>query len=74
MMTYFHPRDFDPEQPMVPGLSAVRKFKSDIGIRNAQAKLSRLLQANSFMDVSKASKSVDWDAAPRVNLNPSLPS
>ena len=74
VMTYFHPRDFDPEQPMVPGLSAVRKFKSYVGIRNARAKLRRLLQANSFMDVSKASKSVDWDAAPRVNLNPSLPS
>lgn len=71
VMTYFHPRDFDPDQPMIPGLSAVRKFKSYVGIRGAQAKLRRLLQSNSFMDVNQATKSVDWDSAPRVNLKPS---
>ena len=71
VMTYFHPRDFDPEQPMVPGLSAVRKFKSYVGIRSARAKLRRLLQSNSFMDVTTASKTVDWGSAPRVNLQPS---
>jgi len=72
VMTYFHPRDFDPEQPMIPGLSAVRKFKSYVGIRNARAKLCRILQTQSFMDVSTASKSVDWDSAPRVNLKLSI--
>jgi polysaccharide deacetylase family protein (PEP-CTERM system associated) len=71
VMTYFHPRDFDPDQPMVPGLSSVRKFKSYVGIRTAGAKLRRLLQSNSFIDVQEASKSVDWDSAPRVNLHPS---
>ena len=74
VMTYFHPRDFDPDQPMVPGLGVVRKFKSYVGIRNARAKLCRLLQSNTFMDVNEASQAVDWGSAPRVNLNPSLPS
>jgi polysaccharide deacetylase family protein (PEP-CTERM system associated) len=68
VMTYFHPRDFDPDQPMIPGLSAVRKFKSYVGIRGARDKLRRILQDNSFMDVRTASKSVDWDSVPRVNL------
>jgi len=68
VMTYFHPRDFDPEQPMIPGLNAVRRFKSYVGIRNARAKLCQLLQANSFMDVNEASNTVDWNSAPRVNL------
>lgn len=68
VMTYFHPRDFDPDQPMVPGLGAVRKFKSYVGIRTAGAKLRRLLQRNSFMDVNEANQSVDWDSAPRINL------
>ena len=27
-MTYFHPRDFDPNQPILEGLSLKRKFKS----------------------------------------------
>ena len=70
VMTYFHPRDFDPAQPIVPGLSAIRKFKSYVGIRGARGKLRRLLQANSFVDVNTASKTVDWDSAPRIALNP----
>jgi len=70
VMTYFHPRDLDPEQPMVPGLSPLRKFKSYVGIRGAGDKLRRLLQANSFVGVGEASTSVDWDSAPRVNLKP----
>ncbi|HEU0136186.1 MAG TPA: polysaccharide deacetylase family protein, partial [Flavobacterium sp.] len=31
IMTYFHPRDFDRAQPMAPGLSLSRKFKSYYG-------------------------------------------
>ena len=72
VMTYFHPRDFDPDQPMIPGLSAVRKFKSYVVIRGARDKLRRILQDNSFMDVGTASKSVDWDSAPRVDLKLSM--
>ena len=70
VMTYFHPRDFDPDQPMVPGLSAMRKFKSYVGIRTAGSKLRRLLQRNSFMDVREASNLVDWESAPRIELQP----
>ena len=37
-MTYFHPRDFEPAQPLVPGLGAVRRFKSYVGLdRSRQA-------------------------------------
>jgi len=72
VMTYFHPRDFDPGQPIVPGLGAVRKFKSYVGIRTARVKLRRILQANSFMDVGRASETVDWDSAPRVDLRSAI--
>jgi polysaccharide deacetylase family protein (PEP-CTERM system associated) len=68
VMTYFHPRDFDPGQPMVPGLGPVRRFKSYVGIRGARDKLRRLLQANTFTDVRTANQSVDWSSAPRANL------
>jgi len=71
VMTYFHPRDFDPEQPMVPGLNAVRKFKSYVGLRGARAKLSRLLQEISFLDVRDARNAVDWESATRINLKQS---
>lgn len=68
VMTYFHPRDFDPGQPMVPGLSPIRKFKSYVGIRGAKDKLRQLLKFNTFTDVRAASQSVDWESAPRVSL------
>ena len=68
VMTYFHPRDFDAEQPMVPGLNPVRKFKSYVGIRGAKDKLRRLLKSNAFMDVRSANTGVDWESAPQVSL------
>ena len=68
VMTYFHPRDFDPGQPMVPGLSPLRKFKSYVGINGAKDKLRRLLELNAFTDVRSAARSTDWAAAPQVAL------
>jgi polysaccharide deacetylase family protein (PEP-CTERM system associated) len=68
VMTYFHPRDFDPEQPMVPGLSPIRRFKSYVGLRGAKDKLRQLLKSNTFTDVRSASRTVDWQSAPRFRL------
>ena len=39
VMTYFHPRDFDAGQPMIPGLSRLRMFKSYTGIKNTSDKV-----------------------------------
>lgn len=35
LMTYFHPRDFDPEQPVIDSLPSMRKFKSYVGLAKA---------------------------------------
>lgn len=48
VMTYFHPRDFDANQPMIPGLSRFRKFKCYIGIANAMNKLEEIIQDKDF--------------------------
>ena len=48
VMTYFHPRDFDTGQPMIPGLSRFRKFKSYVGIEKANSKLSNLLYDETY--------------------------
>jgi polysaccharide deacetylase family protein (PEP-CTERM system associated) len=48
VMTYFHPRDFDADQPMIPGLSNLRKFKSYTGIKNTSNKLSSIIEKNTF--------------------------
>ena len=69
IMTYFHPRDFDPNQPMVPGLSITRKFKSYVGLSRAYRKLECLLEEHQFINVDMAVKSVDWDSVDKVVLS-----
>ena len=68
VMTYFHPRDFDSEQPTVPGLSITRRFKSYVGIKNCKSKLERLLCDFEFMDLNQADQSINWDHVPVVKL------
>jgi len=69
VMTYFHPRDFDPSQPVVPGLSYFRYFKSYIGLKGALSKLERLLKNNQFVTLGEANDLVNWSSSKRVNLS-----
>lgn len=59
-MTYFHPRDFEPMQPLVPGLSAARRFKSYVGLDRSEAKLRSLLLQFEFISISRAEAMIDW--------------
>jgi polysaccharide deacetylase family protein (PEP-CTERM system associated) len=68
VMTYFHPRDFDIEQPMVPGLSYSRRFKSYVGIKNCKPKLERWLNDFDFIDLNQADESINWNHVPKVRL------
>lgn len=68
VMTYFHPRDFDSEQPVLPGLGRLRKFKSYVGLASALPKLDRLLARLTFKSLGEAELQVDWNAAPLVVL------
>ena len=63
VMSYFHPRDFDATQPMVPGLSLSRKFKSYYGLKNTEQKLNNWLEDFSFTDLREADEKVNWDNA-----------
>ena len=60
VMTYFHPRDFDINQPMIPGLSVARQFKSYVGIKGAFAKLEKLIDDFDFYDLRTADKEIEW--------------
>ncbi len=60
VMTYFHPRDFDHLQPIVPGLSRFRRFKSYVGLSGALNKLEFLLRNFEFVDLESAESMVDW--------------
>lgn len=67
VMTYFHPRDFDPEQPKLP-MSRPRSFKSYVGIKGAMQKLEKLLYANQFTSIQSGIRNLDWNSTPTVIL------
>lgn len=68
VMTYFHPRDFDKDQPVIPGLSRSRKFKSYVGIGKAEKKLDKWLNDFDFIDIQTADNQIDWEQVPKVKL------
>ena len=68
-MTYFHPRDFDPKQPIIPNLSYYRNFKSYVGLRSCEEKLRKILNEFDFIDVQTASSRIDWDNTPIIDIN-----
>jgi len=68
VMTYFHPRDFDHQQPVVPGLSLPRRFKSYVGLKQCQPKLEKWLKDFDFVDLETANKNINWDDVPVVKL------
>lgn len=68
VMTYFHPRDFDDEQPVLENLSRIRKFKSYVGLKNSKVKFKKLLNEFEFIDIKTAVEKIDWQTAPTVKF------
>ena len=68
VMSYLHPRDFDPEQPIIEDLSIVRKFKAYVGIKTAILKFEKWLTDFEFVDVSAAVESIEWENVPVIYL------
>jgi polysaccharide deacetylase family protein (PEP-CTERM system associated) len=61
VMTYFHPRDFDPEQPIISDLNIIRKFKSYYGLKSAFEKLNKMAREFKWIDLREADALVEWD-------------
>ncbi len=68
VMTYFHPRDFDPDQPMLKNLSFKRKFMSYAGLNGSQVKLEKMLSEFKFVSLEEAYATLDLDNLPVVSL------
>ncbi len=68
VMTYFHPRDFDPDQPVIEELSRFRKFKSYYGLGSSFNKLAHLIDDFDFIDIHTANSLVNWDAQKTIYL------
>jgi len=69
VMTYFHPRDFDANQPVIQELSLARKFKSYYGLDGAFQKLENLIDDFDFMDIAEADALINWEAQKIIRLN-----
>jgi polysaccharide deacetylase family protein (PEP-CTERM system associated) len=67
VMSYFHPRDFDADQPVLD-LPLHRRFKSYVGLKGAYQKLDRWLSQNKFVDLNTADELVHWDTVQFVEL------
>lgn len=65
-MSYFHPRDFDSQQPRIKGLSYFRHFKTYIGLKHSFKKFEKWINENSFIDIGKAVELTDWERTPCV--------
>ena len=68
VMTYFHPRDFDPGQPVLKSLSTQRRFMSYIGLKETFVKFNRLLDDHKFMSLDEAGRKIDWNSIPLIDL------
>jgi polysaccharide deacetylase family protein (PEP-CTERM system associated) len=67
-MIYLHPRDFDPDQPMVPGLNVFRRFKSYTGLSTSKRKLVEILETLSVKCVGQVVEKISWEEADIINI------
>ena len=67
-MTYFHPRDFDFDQPIINDLSKIRKFKSYYGLKNSLGKLEKLIQDFDFIDLREANQKFNWKESKIIKI------
>jgi polysaccharide deacetylase family protein (PEP-CTERM system associated) len=68
VMSYLHPRDFDPLQPKLNDLSTFRKFKSYVGLKKTERKLKNWLTDFEFTDINTANQMIDWNQVPTIFL------
>lgn len=61
VMTYFHPRDFDYNQPRISELSLFRKFKSYYGLSSSFEKLEKIISDFTFIDIDEANRKINWE-------------
>jgi polysaccharide deacetylase family protein (PEP-CTERM system associated) len=68
VMSYLHPRDFDADQPWIPGLPPARLFKSYVGLAGALGKLQQWMDEFTFVDIKTALELIDWRNVPVVDV------
>lgn len=68
VMTYFHTRDFDPNQPMLSNLPLARKFKSYVGLKGAFSKFQHYLDDFEFINILQANDLTEWNTKRYIHM------
>jgi len=63
VMSYFHPRDFDKEQPYLTHLPIMRKFKSYYGLKKSGAKFDKYISDFKTSTILDVSEKYNWNIA-----------
>ena len=69
VLSYFHPSDFDPDQPQMPKLSLMRQFKNRVGLKGSYKKFKKYINEFSFIDFREADKQIDWTKCNVIELD-----
>ena len=59
VLSYFHPSDFDPDQPQMPQLSKMRQFKNRVALKGAYVKFQKYIDTFQFIDIASADSLFD---------------
>lgn len=60
VLSYFHPSDFDPDQPQMPQLPRMRQFKNRVALKGAYDKFKKYLDHFDFLSIADVDSIVDW--------------
>ena len=60
-LAYFHPSDFDPNQPKMPHLPLMRQFKNRVALKSAYNKFKRYISDFDYQSILESEKSVNWN-------------
>ena len=69
VMSYFHPSDFDPDQPQMPQLSWMRQFKNRVGLKGSYKKFQRYMGDFDFVNLLEADETIDWNKMNSVSVD-----
>lgn len=68
VLSYFHPSDFDPDQPKMSQLPRMRQFKNRVALKGAYMKFNRYLDTFEFEDIIAADIQLAKDSSMEVDL------
>lgn len=68
LMSYFHPSDFDPDQPNMPQLSYMRQFKNRVALKGSYEKFKKYITDFEFESMLDATYKIDWANCNKVSL------